>query len=119
MKKVREYLNEKFEEESDHNHDLGIGRIIFNDYYKEFEKDLDTALEKWKIFLKQFEGRTIKGTMFLYSGKIGNWIKIIDLIKVSTISIAHIDFEDADNIFIEADNGKTYLLDLYEEYLIK
>jgi len=67
VKKLKEKLYEKFTEESDPIHDLGIGYIVFEDKYFSIYKDFENLVwQKWVKFVYQFHGKRISGIMDLY-----------------------------------------------------
>jgi hypothetical protein len=54
------FVFEKFSEESDPIHDMGIGKIDFSEKYHEI---LAPAEMEWDEYLSQFVGKTISGVM--------------------------------------------------------
>lgn len=123
IKPITESLNEKFSENSsDPIKDLGIGKIKFIYTYREIEKEYDNdftmASIKWREFLQQFVGKQIIGKMHVHSRISSIWHDGHFRITVKEIT-ADRDFEDADNIFVVAEeDNNTYLLNLYEAYSI-
>lgn len=67
MKIVREHINERFSDESDPVHDMGIGAIEVNfnnemyPYLQEFPGDVLGATTKWCAWLKTLDGKIIHG----------------------------------------------------------
>lgn len=66
MKKVKEHIDEKFEENSDPIQDLGIGGINFWDMWAEL---VILGLEKWFNLLKEMYGKKITITTTMSARK--------------------------------------------------
>jgi hypothetical protein len=128
MKLVREHINEKFTEESDPIHDMGIGKIKFEDIYNTLQPP--NIQEKWKKFVYDLKGRTIIGRMgptgftkdatgAYIGGGITSRSGVFEL-PILKVKVAQSQpIYEPGNIMIKDDKGNNYVLIYNEEYIIK
>jgi hypothetical protein len=108
MNLVREHIIfEKFVEDSDPVHDMGIGGISFKEKRKELISSGETPnLDKWIDFLNSLIGKKITGR-FLHSNKI------------KTITVVDADsYNDGKKVFISNIKGERYNIISTEKYII-
>ena len=122
MKLVKEILYEKFTEDSDPIADMGIGKIIFDDTYKEIFK---TPNEKWNKFAKSLLGKTVEGHIDFSQGGTFTpdatirYFGDIEATAIKKIKIKSIKaWPGHSNVFVIDEDGVEYILYGNREYLI-
>ena len=120
MKYVKEHINEKFSNESDPIHDLGIGGI---DLVKKFDELFKPVIKEYNNYLLQCKGRRLRGKFRIdnnfnskkyniITGKIINisfwgsgWLKeyenIMFMFKDEEDGIFHYWLKDGEKFYIE------------------
>jgi hypothetical protein len=113
MKIIREYINEKFKQESDPISDLGIGGVNFYDEYMErYALEEHKLFKEWQNFVMQFKGKWFFGKMDKYpKGKYSSE-------RVESKVLAHeIEIDKLGLVNIKTDFATYHLLPT-ERYII-
>ena len=105
MKLVKQYLNEKFTEESDPVHDLEVGGIDLKKYH---EDNVMPAIKEWFKYLVSFKGKKVTFTD-TFGKKLTFILKRVKIKKDIDIGVnvcANIVFYDSNEKGYEVDINK-------------
>lgn len=118
MKLIREYINERFEEESDPINDMGIGAVSFYEIAQKTIRNrkisVFDALNKWSTYLESLQGKKIMGKFYVYTNNVKSpKLALCEFIVKDCTSYrkgSYIMFSGKDKIFYQTSKNERYVV---------